>query len=69
MPKAPVAFFAYNRPEHTRRSLESFAECRIFTAKRDCRPEQSDYLFRTSINLQRKNMQLRTSKGIEQGNI
>ena len=27
MPKAPIAFFAYNRPEHTRRSLESLAQC------------------------------------------
>ena len=27
MPKAPIAFFAYNRPEHTRRFLESLAEC------------------------------------------
>jgi hypothetical protein len=25
MPKAPIAFFAYNRPEHTRKSLESLA--------------------------------------------
>ena len=23
MPKAPIVFFAYNRPEHTRKSLES----------------------------------------------
>lgn len=69
MPKAPVAFFAYNRPEYTIRSLESLADCRIFTAKRECRPEGSDYLFRKSINLQRKNMQLRTSTEIEQRNI
>jgi len=27
MPKAPIAFFAYNRPQHTRRSLESLAQC------------------------------------------
>lgn len=27
MHKAPIAFFAYNRPEHTRRSLESLSKC------------------------------------------
>ena len=25
--KAPIAFFAYNRPEHTKRSLESLSKC------------------------------------------
>ena len=27
MDKAPIAFFVYNRPEHTRRALESLAQC------------------------------------------
>ena len=27
MNKTPIVFFAYKRPEHTRRSLESLAHC------------------------------------------
>lgn len=60
MPKAPVEFFAFNRPEYTRRSFFNPLQIAVSLLQKEI-ADQNDLLtlFRKSINLQIKNLQLR----------
>ncbi len=54
MPKAPVAFLPTTALSIQEGLLNPLQTVESLPAKRDCRPRRSDYLFRTSINLQKK---------------